>query len=1028
MRNACAILIVLAAAARAAEPVPAPVGGSESFLADCRALTRSAHRLGGSDEARAAAQYIAGRLEEIGVDRVILQPFQTAQLVGKRCALRVEEPGPDGEKSLRLFPMRPNGILPPVTPPGGIEGALVLGGTGEPGGFGARSPEGRIAVLDYNGRDGWLRAFRLGAKAVVFVRRDPCDSWHSHYVEVNANLPRFYYPGDPADLREGVHATIQSEITWEAARGLNVFGYIRGSAPERSLGTEEILVVAAALDSYGEVPQRSPGARGAANCAALLRMAEHLVRSRPGRNVLVAFLDHEARGHTGSCVFYRALEEDYKTATVEDRMESVRNETRFLERMKRVLDSDDPLDPRHDIRRQLQLRLKEKAADHGDDVRAALAQLRRERAAGAGDAAAGVSELDGRIAEMEKTRDKWNEVRRYLARLAGRPDPAWADPLRKVLDEVREDVAVRSRELALERAEVEACREIGEQIGSQWISLHVSLLFGDSLPRWGLIAGGDSDWHSDKDKPGLYGRIFKAFLTAHRTAVGEGDDLSLFETRSADGTLSPPRLLWAAPYLVHSGEVAGRYGIFNIAFATVQERLPREGTPDDTLESLRAGLVERQADQAARLLRHASLQDGLSLRRPIEIRREYVLTRFRPDDRVAGPAVLARSEGSSFPNKRMGGAIVQLHAGERRELPPTPLKKIYGFDNFQVLRTDRNGSYSYGPVPPDPYGSIVGGFGASFDQRGVAVYASDQATEHQMATRLNLFPCREGAIVIPPRFETAPAQILTARANSPLQADRSLCKTLDGVVHWYCEDRTDAVKVFGIQATVALANGPDRLGGAGGADDPEGSDLSVREAWRFPDASPRAASDLWRLDESRMAILRSRGVGNASVEELHGRAEDLMLESEGASDVVAREALAASSFLLEGRVYERTRSALDDLVRAVLILLALSVPFAFAMERLLIGATTIYKRLLGFVAFFLVTFLVLFFSHPAFAVSATPIIIFLGFAIVVLSVLVIGVIMGKFEVELKVLQGMRSTVHAADVSRLGTVVGRCARP
>ena len=108
------------------------------------------------------------------------------------------------------------------------------------------------------------------------------------------------------------------------------------------------------------------------------------------------------------------------------------------------------------------------------------------------------------------------------------------------------------------------------------------------------------------------------------------------------------------------------------------------------------------------------------------------------------------------------------------------------------------------------------------------------------------------------------------------------------------------------------------------------------------------------------------------------------------------------------------------LVFAVLILLALSVPFAFALERVLIGATTIYKQISWFVLFFAVTFLILYLSHPAFAIANTPIIIFLGFAIVVMSVMVIFLIMRKFEVELKAIQGMTATVHVTDVSSVST--------
>ena len=121
-------------------------------------------------------------------------------------------------------------------------------------------------------------------------------------------------------------------------------------------------------------------------------------------------------------------------------------------------------------------------------------------------------------------------------------------------------------------------------------------------------------------------------------------------------------------------------------------------------------------------------------------------------------------------------------------------------------------------------------------------------------------------------------------------------------------------------------------------------------------------------------------------------------------------------------VYELTRTGMDDLVKAVLVLLALCVPFAFALERLLIGSTMIYRQVSWFALFFTLTFLVLYFSHPAFAIAKTPVVIFLGFAVVLLSAMVIFIIMQKFQVELRRLQGLTSSVHASDISRFSTIM------
>ena len=45
--------------------------------------------------------------------------------------------------------------------------------------------------------------------------------------------------------------------------------------------------------------------------------------------------------------------------------------------------------------------------------------------------------------------------------------------------------------------------------------------------------------------------------------------------------------------------------------------------------------------------------------------------------------------------------------------------------------------------------------------------------------------------------------------------------------------------------------------------------------------------------------------------------------------------------MLGDRVHQPLRDSIDDLVKAVVILLSLSLPFSFVMERLLFGARSI---------------------------------------------------------------------------------------
>jgi hypothetical protein len=83
--------------------------------------------------------------------------------------------------------------------------------------------------------------------------------------------------------------------------------------------------------------------------------------------------------------------------------------------------------------------------------------------------------------------------------------------------------------------------------------------------------------------------------------------------------------------------------------------------------------------------------------------------------------------------------------------------------------------------------------------------------------------------------------------------------------------------------------------------------------------------------------------------------------------------LLAAAALARG-AYEPITGVLNDLVTAVVLLLLLAMPFAYALERLLVGTPHIYRQIGWFSVFFLLTFVVLYFVNPAFRIASTPVI------------------------------------------------------
>lgn len=1018
---------------------------AKSLREDTEALLAHPHRLAGTPAYADAATYVEQRLREIGLEQVIVQEFPTAQVQVDRCELVTK-----GGRTLPLVMARPNGVIPPITPPEGLTGELVDAGDGSDDQLNQIPVKGHVVVMDYNANMQWLKAMRLGAQAVIFVGGEQGDAFDKHYVRANANLPRYAYAGSRSDLPFGETVTIHAEAAWKRVTGRNVIAFIPGTDPEFEMGLEEAIVLSANLDSFGEFPEISPAARSAANCAGLLQLADTFKNYPPKRHIVLAFFDNQARSHAGAIAFYWALEDKINDATVAARLQSWQTETEFLVKLSELIDRPNPMDHLgEEGGRRLVERLGNKARDRALDIRSELMDLRQEQnrlrtslraIKDDAEAVAGVEtridEISTDIATIKATYQRWNDLRRTLSRKLP-VVPEIQDLFDEVVSGVRHDIELRRKELVVDKSMLDSSSELFTLLGNRWISLHVSMLLGDQTDRWGLLIGGDSEIRSqNNDQPGLYGKVQQSFLRAYESLAGSGISLRHFETATVDNRLTQPRLMWAAKGLIHGGEVAGRDGIYNIALGSMLDRLPREGTPADTLENLNLQRIETNLREIGSMMtaigsQEAAIGDveavadqrGLSLRRVIASDYSYIVPQFRKDA-TEGALVMGRHRGSSIPNRPIAGAVVQVSYQNPWYRIFWPHDKFPAFDPFQVVLSDQNGAYTVGGLPDEDSTPKPVAFAAYFTPRGDLLEVSDMPSRNAIFTRVNMIRARSGHYMMSPRFWPDAANVFDAVGNANLGSDgseRANVATLDGVVAFHVEDKVDHIKIFGEKSAIGLGNDevdPD----TGVVLNPLGDGFPITTNWGGLQPSYQGAGDLWRINESRLALLRTKDILNSSLEEMHGRVQDLYEASLASTQSLHGESLAASAMLGAQPVYENVRAMMDDLVSAVLVLLALCIPFAFALERLLIGSTMIYKQMSWFSLFFILTFMILYYTHPAFAVAQTPIIIFLGFAVVVLSSLVIFIIMQKFEVELKAMQGMTSTVHAADISRFNTVM------
>ncbi|PTY06813.1 hypothetical protein DB346_00720 [Verrucomicrobia bacterium LW23] len=990
----------------AATRTPA-VASEETFLADVKELTKGGHRLSGSPESGEAAQHIRRRLAEMGVADIYTLEMPLLQTVVAECRMTVEG------KDIALLPIRPNLFVPPVTPPDGLTGPLLYAGTGSLPEYGNRSPRGAIVVLEYDSFGNWQRAFAMGAKAVVFLGDERSSPGSPKHYGLPSNFVRLYASLEAQKLldfrKDHATVTVRSRIPWQQGVGTNILAFLPGTDPVSGTGRgEETLVLAVAYDTFGVVPQASPGARGAANVAALLEAVAWFRDNRPKRNILFLFADNQARFHQGGREIYDALmarKRDLEAISA-DHMAEKSYVVSLLGRLNRREKPDAATLPV----------LKKEADNASTRIRQRLLQLRV--LASRTDNADARRTLDEEKQALSQQISGWDNARRSLHK--GTPELI----PEHLLDELRAGVSrrleVRNRELDLQIRADEQRRVIHEKLGSQWIALHVDFNFSDNGPGWGPVIGDNSRqemWGAggSSDLPGYYGRILAAF----RAAAARVPNASRPLADSIVDPLAGPRL--SAGPIISTGYPAGVRGVYNLSLITGYDARPRDGHPSDTLANLRWQTIRSYSLRACETLK--ALADGseLSLPRTFSDFGMSSVPRWS-GGRGRGNYAALMTSGSFAEDQPAAGAVMAMWGFTQPRLweVQTERAMLPYFDRMVLEPVDAGGRFKLSGVSGEIFRQYVTA-GALFDGSGnVTAISAEDSIHTQTAgadSRVNLFPATGFGFPYAVLSEVVNLPLYTLEA--PSDGQPVVTRSLKGqgesnaFSYVYSQGTTERFKVFQPKGTVLMNSTPDQPAGTGWQLEDLRTPLPVNQV---------SANDLWLLNESRLAILRAKGVSDAAMETLHARAGRALEQADATEVVAERESWFGQSLQVSRRVYPQVRAAMNDLVHAVVFLLILTIFFAFAMERLLLASSAVYSRIGGFAAIFMVTFLALYVMHPGFAIAPTPIIIFLAFAIMLLSGLVIFILLRRFSDELKAMQGQSETVHNLSMSHMGTML------
>ncbi len=193
----------------------------------------------------------------------------------------------------------------------------------------------------------------------------------------------------------------------------------------------------------------------------------------------------------------------------------------------------------------------------------------------------------------------------------------------------------------------------------------------------------------------------------------------------------------------------------------------------------------------------------------------------------------------------------------------------------------------------------------------------------------------------------------------------------------------------------------------------------------FPNAPLNSAIDILTLNQQRLdkfAKYRiiSKGINDMQVS-AKAEIDDAKASIEKNQYVDAeRHARAGWGYAL--RAHPIIQKTANDVVNGVIFYLFLIIPFSYFMERLLFAHRKLTHQLGWAMAIFAIAFILLYFIHPAFEIVTNPMMIFIAFVMGVLSLIVIGFILGKFEASLKALKAAQSGVHEVDIRRVSVAM------
>jgi hypothetical protein len=964
-----------------------------------RQLTRYESRVVGYEGERKAAEYVREQfLTLFGRNHVREDRFWVSTPVDR------------GDSRLvlagQIFPLQalwPNLVRTSQLPKGGLRVPLIYARTGRLADFNGKAVENSVVLVEFNSSSDWLNAPRLGAKAVIFIEPETTmrGEAESKFLGIPVAIPRFWIARQDAarliplvDRQEPPIATVTCDMKWQRVQAINFIGELPGNPDPANSLRDQIIVLEAYYDAMSMVPGRAPGAENALSIASLLELASVMKRHPPNRNVWFIATSAHFLGLQGIKNYLQAHIDELQQQSLGERFGF------WLERRAPFLYDIPPW-----LRWPILLAL---AAGFGYGTFLAF----RRGAPGFGFAAvialALVPLFLSTQYHSDQSRRSPPQVYLFMGLDLSSRTKTVGMFYKGYFYDYREDIQNKFSDIA--RVTRENSEGVAKAFGQD-----PKLLFADGVNP-------------------IEGKNWRNFFP---------------------GKIALDAEVWT---------LAGGRGV---ALASVDDVRPFVDTPFDTLDRVNVENVAQQTKTIACLVDHI-VNDTNS---PGEINQKRMPITEPPQfSRMGLQGGFATVRGRVVRFDLKESFIPSIPVGASLAVITNPSKTFMGVRGAMVQQVDAKGFFEFYGIPP------LTAYGTRRTTQVQAYHIGEATGDIDYAPDLGLTGARAYPIEFPITMATKEVQIVVFNCESTSIydfVDPQSLKTLsevnvyDGATN--AEPRMygmavahperfqavveDAAVFFaqpGFAIKVVMGAGPAAIrfvlinSTYKGPEDigvPEGIGYKLGEQKRGGDIAPslqgvvhersyagvipniplHVTRDMWRWDEYNVAKLRRYRIINQALDDLHGRASQLLDQADQAlsqKDYARLDAYSRAAWGYEARAYPEVQSTAHDVVKGLMFYLALLLPFAFFTERLLIASPSLKNQLLWFFGIFIAAFLVMRLIHPAFDITMNPMIVLLAFIMLSLSALVIVLITGKFEEQLKEYNKQVSGVHKADIGRM----------